>query len=109
VSSGNVVPINPDVQTSAFKPPVHFTKRQTDAWKDLVETTEASLHVKQNRFTFEMAAMLLAKMRAGKSMTATESKQLKQYMIALGLATNDDDQGAHKPKKNGKYFDPPAG
>lgn len=104
----NVVPIAGDVQTSApvpFDPPKHFKKTQKDAWRDLVDNTEATLHVKQQRFTFEMAAMLLAKMRAGDSMTATESKQLKQLMVSLGLATNDDDQGGRKPKRNDKYFD----
>lgn len=102
---GNVVAMAAPVQTPAFAPPAHFRKAQKDAWRDLVDSTEAALHVKQQRFTFEMAAMLLAKMRGGKAMTATESKQLKQHMVALGLATNDDDAGKRKPRKGDEYFD----
>jgi hypothetical protein len=108
VSSSNVVPIagSTDVQTSALEPPKHFrAKGLKEAWKDLVEMTDHTLHVKQNRFTFEMAATLLAKFRARKSMTATESKELKRLLITLGLAQAEDDGRKRKPGKNATYFD----
>jgi hypothetical protein len=105
--SGNVVAIAPgaDVQTSALEPPKHLRKAQRAAWDDLVSAADKSLHVKQNAFTFEIAATLLAKFRSGKPMTATESKELKKQMVALGLATDDDDKGKRKPRKNDSYFD----
>jgi hypothetical protein len=106
----NVVSIagaNAAAEPEGFPPPKHFKKAaQKEAWNDLVEQTDKALHVKQQRFTFELAAMLLAKMRAGKSMTATESKELKRQMIALGLA-KDDDAGGRGKKRSGNdaYFD----
>lgn len=104
----NVVPISGEasVQTSALEVPRHFKKAQKDAWADLISSTDTKLHVKENRFTFELAAMLLAKMRAGKAMTATESKELKRQMVALGLA-KDDDAGGRGKKRSGNdaYFD----
>lgn len=85
--------------------PKHFKKAGLkDAWNDLVASTDKALHVKPNRFTFEMAATLLAKFRSGESMTATESKELKRQMIALGLAKDDDDGGKKKPGNASKYF-----
>jgi hypothetical protein len=104
----NVVPIaaGADVQTSALEPPNHFrAKGLKEAWKDLVEMTDSTLHVKQHRFTFEMAATLLAKFRARKSMTATESKELKRLLITLGLAQAEDDGRGKKPRKNAHYFE----
>jgi hypothetical protein len=108
----NVVPIaaGADVQTSAldtFPAPRHFKRKALkETWKDLVETTDAALHVKQHRFTFEMAATLLAKFRAGETMTATESKELKKLLITLGLAQAEDDgRGKSKPRKNAHYFE----
>jgi hypothetical protein len=101
----NVVPITAAAPVPELEVPKHFKKTQKDAWTDLVASTDKALHVKEYRFTFELAAMLLAKMRSGKAMTATESKELKRQMVTLGLATNDDDQGKRKPKQNDEYFD----
>lgn len=84
--------------------PAHFKAAQKAAWKDLMESADAALHVKENRFTFEMAAVLMAKFRSGKPMNATETKELKKQLIELGLA-KDDDGGAPKKSKNAaKYF-----
>lgn len=109
VTSSNVVPIaaGTDVQTSVLVMPLHFrAKRMKDAWTDLIGMTDATLHVKQHQLTFEMAATLLAKFRGGRSMTATESKELKRLMITLGLAQAEEN-GRGKPKrgKNDHYFD----
>ena len=89
--------------------PVHFRRvALKDAWRDLVMRSAPALHVPEMYFTFEFAAILMAKMRAGKPMTATESKELKKHLIALGLA-RDDDGGSEKPKKpNAHYFGKPA-
>jgi hypothetical protein len=84
--------------------PAHFrAKRLKAAWQDLIESTDASLHTKENRFTFEFAATLMAKFRAGTAMTATESKELKRLLLVLGLAKNDDDQGQGKTGNLSKY------
>lgn len=99
----NVVPITANTAEPELVVPKHFTKPQKAAWTDLVGSTDKTFHVKQHRFTFEIAAMLLAKMRGGKSMTATESKELKKQMVTLGLAT-DDAPGPRKSKKNDEYF-----
>ena len=105
-----VVPaVDPPANDSApaeFEIPAHFTtKALKAAWKDLVSNTDAKFHVKQYRFTFEFAATLTAKFRSGKSMTATESKELKRLLVTLGLATDDDDKGAkRKSRKNDDYF-----
>jgi hypothetical protein len=62
--AGAVAAAEPD---DGFPPPKHFKKAaQKEAWNDLVEQTDKALHVKQQRFTFEIAAMLLAKMRAAR-------------------------------------------
>lgn len=99
-----------DAPPSALPLPRHFrAKRLKDAWADLLEATPAELHTKENRFTFEFAAMLMAKMRGGLPMTATESKELKKHMIALGLAKDDDDGPGKKGRRNDKYFDKPRG
>ena len=104
--TGNVVAIAPPAPEPELVVPPHFTRKaQKAAWDDLIASTDRKLHVKENRFTFEMAATLLAKFRGGKPMTATESKELKKQMIALGLAKDDDDQGKRKPSKNAGYFD----
>jgi hypothetical protein len=84
--------------------PKHFKAAQKAAWADLMESTDAALRVKENRFTFEMAAVLMAKFRSGKPMNATETKELKKQLVELGLA-KDDDGGAPKKSKNAaKYF-----
>lgn len=94
-----------DSPPAEFEMPAHFRRKGlTGAWDDLVRTTDAKLHVKQYQFTFEFAATLMAKFRAGKSMTATESKELKRLLVTLGLATNDDDPGKRKSRKNDDYF-----
>jgi hypothetical protein len=93
-------------EKTALAMPKHFKKAGLKAaWADLVESVDAKLVTRENRFTLEMAATLLAKFRSGDAMTATESKELKRYMIALGLAKDDDDKGPKKPRKNAHYFD----
>lgn len=89
---------------SGLAMPGHFNARQKAAWKDLMESTEAALHVKENRFTFEMAAVLMAKFRSGKPMNATETKELKKQLVELGLAKDDEKQGPKKSKNAAKYF-----
>lgn len=106
----SVVPIREDVANDAPAPalpmPAHFAKvkRLRAAWADLIESTAPELHVRENRFTFEFAATLMAKLRSGRSMTATESKELKRQMVALGLAKDDDGGGKKKPSKAAGYF-----
>lgn len=109
--TADVHPINAAAAPPAtFPMPAHFKRAPVKAaWNDLVTRTDARLHTKENYFTFEFAATLMAKFRAGKPMRATESKELKKYLIALGLASKDDDGGPPKPKKNAHYFDEPAG
>lgn len=101
-----MVAIAGDAPPPALEVPKHFKKAQKDAWTDLISSTGPALHVKENRFTFELAAMLLAKMRGGKAMTATESKELKRQMVALGLAKDDDAQRGKGGKRSGNdaYF-----
>jgi hypothetical protein len=60
--------------------------------------------VKENRFSFEIAATLMAKFRSGKPMNATETKELKRQLVALGLAKDDDGGGKGKSKNAAKYF-----
>lgn len=108
----NVVPIVPPVDPPAagndeptFPMPKHFRSRKLKAaWEDLVDSTGEELQVKENRFTFEFAATLMAKFRAGTPMTATESKELKRLLVALGLAKDEDgDPGGKKKTKLSKY------
>lgn len=95
-----------DEPASALPMPRHFRKKVLKtAWQDLLESTSAELHVKQNRFLFEMAATLMAKFRGGVPMTATESKELKKHLIELGLAKEDDAGDGKKKGKAAKYFD----
>lgn len=84
--------------------PGHFKAGQKAAWKDLMESTDASLRVKENRFTFEMAAVLMAKFRSGKPMNATETKELKKQLVELGLAKDEENKGPKKSKNAAKYF-----
>jgi hypothetical protein len=92
------------VAPPALLMPKHFMAKQKTAWTDLIESTDASLHVKENRFTFEMAATLMAKFRSGKAMNATETKELKKNLVALGLAKDDDGESQKKSKTAAKYF-----
>lgn len=101
--SDNVVSIASAAPVLAM--PKHFKAKQKAAWGDLVESIDAKLLVKENRFAIEMAATLLAKFRAGEPMTATESKELKHQMVALGLAKDDDGGSKKKPSKAAKYLD----
>lgn len=72
----------------------------------MVAAAAEDLKVPANMFTFEMAAVLLARFRDGKSMNATDSKELKKHLVFLGLAQGDDESGGRKkPKKNDKYFE----
>lgn len=98
-----VQPTDGVVPVAALSMPRHFKAKQKAAWNDLMESTDAALHVKENRFTFEMAATLMAKFRSGDTMNATETKELKKQLVALGLAKDEDD-GKKKPRKNAKYF-----
>lgn len=85
--------------------PKHFKVAQKAAWEDLIESADESLRTKENRFTFEMAAVLMAKFRSGKAMNATETKELKKQLVALGLAKEDEAAGAKKKTGNAeKYF-----
>lgn len=86
-------------------PPKHFRKAQSEAWADLAHASPAAAANPENRFTLEIAATLMAKFRSGKAMNATETKELKKQLIALGLAKADDDGQPGKPRKNGKYFE----
>jgi hypothetical protein len=88
-----------DVPPSDFQMPAHFkAKRLKAAWQDLVGATDASMHTREMRFTFEFAATLMAKFRAGTPMTATESKELKRLLVTLGLAKGEDAGTARKKK-----------
>src|SRR4051812_18415085 len=108
----NLKLVEPPTETAATEMPAllvmpkHFTAKQKLAWDDLIESTDVSTHVKENRFTFEITATLMAKFRSGKPMNATETKELKKQLVALGLAKKDDDDGdADKKSKNAaKYF-----
>ena len=97
----------PEPLTGYEKPPKHFnTTVQKNAWLDLVARTKPEQHTAGNYFAFEIAATLLAKFRAGTTMNATEGKELKKQLIALGLAKADDD--AKPPKSRGSnahYFE----
>lgn len=105
-AADNVVPINPDVQAPpVLVCPKYFKVAQKVAWNDLVDSAAAEVVIKENRFTFEMAAVLMAKFRSGKPMNATESKELKKQLIALGLQKDDEAEGGKKKSKNAaKYF-----
>lgn len=87
-------------------PPTHFRKLQRGAWCDLIAGAKKEALTKENRFTFEIAATLMAKFRSGASMSATETKELKKHLVTLGLA-KDDGGSPRKPRKNAKYFTPP--
>jgi len=84
--------------------PKHFKAAQKAAWTDLMESVDASLKTKENRFTFEMAAVLMSKFRSGKPMNATETKELKKQLVELGLAKDDDGAVPKKSKNAAKYF-----
>ena len=81
-----------------YDPPGHFKKQQRAAWDELVTATPATLHVAENRFTFEFASTLLARFRAGRSMTVAELKELRAHMASLGLRQD----GAPQPRKANK-------
>ena len=103
-------PISTAPDTSETPPdglamPGSFTRKaQRTAWEDLIEASDTALHTKENRFTFEMAAVLLAKFRSGKAMNACEAKQLQKNMVALGLVKDDDGESKTKSKTAAKYF-----
>jgi hypothetical protein len=99
-------PEPPANDSPALPMPAHFrSKRLKAAWQDLIESADPSLHTKEMRFTFEFAASLMAKFRAGVSMTATESKELKRLLVALGLAKDEDGgEGQGKKNKLSKYL-----
>lgn len=84
--------------------PKHFKAAQKAAWSDLVDAAPVESAKRENRFTLEVAATLMAKFRSGKAMTATETKEMKRSLVVLGLAQADDDGGKKKPKKNARYF-----
>lgn len=84
--------------------PKHFRADQRLAWSDLVEAAPVLAAKPETRFTFEIAATLMAKFRSGKAMTATETKELKRQLVVLGLAAADDDGSKKKPRKNSRYF-----
>lgn len=105
----NVVPISqaepPANDVPALAMPEHFrSKRLKAAWADLLEATEKALQIPSNRFTFEFAATLMARFRSGTPMSATESKELKKLMTTLGLAKDDDGEGAGQKGKLSKYI-----
>ncbi len=83
--------------------PSHLNVRQKAAWIDLLRLSKVDEQVTENHFAFEMAAVLLAKFRAGKAMTATESKELKRLLIQLGVAKDTEAKG--NGGKKSKYFD----
>jgi len=83
--------------------PASLNVRQKNAWNDLVRMAKVEDQVPENHFAFEMAAVLLAKFRAGKTMTATESKELKRLLIQLGVAKDNEAKG--NGGKKSKYFD----
>lgn len=88
--------------------PVHFRNKGVKAaWRDLVDSVELALLTRDNRFTLEFAALLTAKMRSGKPMTATESKELKRYLVTLGLAKGEDGRPPESKRKTGRFFDEP--
>ncbi len=106
----NVVPIGtgtpPAAEKPAFPMPKHFrgkdNKALRSAWNDLTSGATPELLTAANRFTFEFAAILMAKFRRGDAMTATESKELRRLLGVLGLAKDED---AKPPKgKLSKYL-----
>jgi hypothetical protein len=111
-SAENVVPITDSLPSANDAPslaiPAHFAgkkaKQVRAAWDDLIASTETKLQTRENRFTFEFAATLMAKFRSGKAMSATESKELKRLLVTLGLAKGEDDEGGRKKGKLAKYL-----
>ncbi len=103
----NVValPGAPDPTLDALPPPKHFKAAQKQAWNDLTSASPEMAKDRQNLFTFELAAILMAKFRAGKTMHSAETKELKKQLVALGLAKPDDDGPQKTPRKNAHYFD----
>lgn len=89
------------------KPPKHFKKPvQKAAWRDLVARTKPGQHTPDNYFTFEIAATLLAKFRAGERMSVSEAKELKGHLVALGLAKAEGERKPPKSRKpNAHYFE----
>ncbi len=88
-----------------FPAPAHLKVGQRRAWDQLVGDTPAALHVNANRLTFEIAALLLAKFRSGRAMSATEFRQMHGALTDLGLSKNVDPRDAAKPTKASKYLD----
>jgi len=86
-----------------FPPPDFFKVRQARAWNELVAQTAPALHVKENYFTFEIAATLLAKFRSGRTMTATEIRTMQGYLAALGLRSEIDGP-VNRKRPNSHYF-----
>lgn len=94
----------PDAEQAPYIPPKHFKAAQRAAWADLVDSADAAMRTRENRFAFEIAATLVAKFRSGKAMNATETKEMKKQLVGLGLARPDDGAGPGRPRKNAKYF-----
>lgn len=100
------VALQPVIKTGYEAAPKHFRKKiQREAWADLTEKAGADKLTAENYFTFEVCATLVAKFREGRGLNATEHKEMKKLLIALGLAKPDDDGQKKKPKKNDHYFE----
>lgn len=94
----------PSQDSQALIMPKHFKVAQKAAWIDLTESVDPVLRTAENRFAFEIAAVLMAKFRSGKSMNATETKELRRQLVGFGLEKDDDGAGKKKTGNAAKYF-----
>lgn len=73
-------------------------KALREAWDDLMERSDRALQTADRSFDFEMAARLMARFRAGELTSASEFKELKRLMVALGLSKGEDGEAGKKGK-----------
>lgn len=94
---------------SKLQPPSHFEKDEQllGAWNDLMANVEPSLLVRENLFTLEITATLMAKFRGSKPLSATEMKELRKHLVTFGLARDESSgrgSNTNKSKNRSKYF-----
>lgn len=101
-----LVPVSqaPSQGSPGLTMPKHFKVAQKAAWTDLTESADPGLRTPENRFAFEIAAVLMAKFRSGKPMNATETKELRRQLVGFGLEKDDDGAGKKKTGNAAKYF-----
>lgn len=84
--------------------PKHLDPAQRKAWREIVRTAIPGVLTAADSITVEMAARLVAKMRAG-TITVTEMQSLKGLMGAMGMTPADRSKIIMPKPKDANPFD----